>query len=159
MRRQEIEEQSAWRIAQKAVSGTAMRYAPRATKKLQHTQIPKIMRKFRFEDLEIWQDAIVVSDELFDLADKLEDRKWFRFAEQLRGATLSITNNICEGSGSTSKPDFARFLNYSKRSVFEVANILFVLHRRQIITEETLDRLLDKLDHQSRKIVNFRKSL
>ena len=117
------------------------------------------MRKFRFEDLEIWQDAIAVSDELFDLSDKLENRKWYRFAEQLRGATLSITNNICEGSGSTSGKDFARFLNFSKRSVFEVANILYILHRRKWITDETLDHLLDKVDHLSRKIVNFRKSL
>lgn len=117
------------------------------------------MRKFRFEDLEIWQDSMALTDDLLDIADELENRKWYRFAEQLRDATLSVSNNISEGSGSTSKPDFARFLNYSKRSVFEIANILFVLHRRQVITEDTLERLLDKLDQQSRKTVNFRKSL
>ena len=118
-----------------------------------------IMRKFRFEDLEIWQDAMALADDLLDIADELENRKWYRFAEQLRDATLSVSNNISEGSGSTSKPDFARFLNYSKRSVFEIANILFVLHRRQVITEDTLEKLLHELDHQSRKIVNFRKTL
>jgi len=117
------------------------------------------MRKFRFEDLEIWQDAIALTDHLLDIADELEREKRYRFAEQLRGAVLSISNNIAEGSGSNSKKDFAKFLNYSKRSCFEVANVLFVIHRRNRIDIEKFDMLLDKLDHLSRKIINFKKTL
>ena len=30
------------------------------------------MTKFRFEDLKIWQLAISIADELFDIADELE---------------------------------------------------------------------------------------
>jgi len=44
------------------------------------------MVKFRFQDLKIWQLAIEIADELFDLADQLEDRKLYRFAEQLRAS-------------------------------------------------------------------------
>ena len=51
-------------------------------------------KQFRFQDLEIWQRGATVSSRLFRLADALEQRRLFRFAEQLRGATLSITNNI-----------------------------------------------------------------
>lgn len=50
--------------------------------------------QFRFQQLEIWKRGASISSELFRLADALEERKMFRFAEQLRGATLSITNNI-----------------------------------------------------------------
>ena len=32
------------------------------------------MAKFRFEDLEIWQMAIEIADELFDIADHLEKK-------------------------------------------------------------------------------------
>ena len=42
--------------------------------------------KFRFQDFEIWKEAIDLGSILFDIADKLEDKKLFRFAEQLRGA-------------------------------------------------------------------------
>ena len=59
--------------------------------------------KFRFMDLGIWQDAIEVGGTLFDLADNLEAKKMYRFAEQLRGSGLSMSNNIAEGSGSNSK--------------------------------------------------------
>lgn len=41
--------------------------------------------KFRFMDLEIWQDAIEIGSHLFDLADELEEKKLYRFADQLRG--------------------------------------------------------------------------
>ncbi len=45
---------------------------------------------FRFQDLEIWKKAIKIGDKLFDIADELEMKKLFRFAEQARGASLNI---------------------------------------------------------------------
>ncbi len=117
------------------------------------------MAKFRFQDLKIWQLAIDIGIELFDLADMLDGNRLYKFAEQLRGAGLSMSNNIAEGSGSSSKKEFAQFLNIARRSTFENANILIVLHRRQLISEEKLERLLDELDHLCRQITNFQKSL
>ncbi|MEA1923973.1 MAG: four helix bundle protein [Pseudomonadota bacterium] len=101
------------------------------------------MAKFRFQDLKIWQLAIQIADELFDIADKLEQKRLYRFVDQLRGAGMSMSNNIAEGSGSSSKKDFKHFLNIARRSTFENANILILLNRRNLISEETLDRLLD----------------
>ena len=117
------------------------------------------MVNFRFEKLEIWQLAIQISDSLFDIADELAEKKKFRLSEQLYGACLSISNNISEGSGSFSDKDFANFLNISRRSVFECANILFIVCRRKYIETAYRDELLKELDHLSRKITNFRKSL
>jgi len=85
------------------------------------------MAKFRFQDLKIWQLAISISDELFDIADELERKKKYRFAEQLRGSGMSMSNNIAEGSGSSSKKEFIQFLNIARRSTFENANILILL--------------------------------
>ena len=52
------------------------------------------MDYFRFENMDIWKDAIEISDRLFDYSDKAEDKRYFRFAEQLRSASMSISNNI-----------------------------------------------------------------
>ncbi len=84
------------------------------------------MNDFRFEQLDIWKNAIEVSNVLFDIADKADSIKMYKFAEQLRAATMSISNNIAEGSGSFSNKEFSQFLNISRRSIFEVANILFI---------------------------------
>ncbi len=117
------------------------------------------MAHFRFKDLDIWKELIELNDKLFDLADVMVDAQSFRIAEQLRAASLSISNNIAEGSGSFSSKDFAIFLNYARRSVFEVANISFVANRRKFINQEQLNQLLNELDSLSRKITNFRKSI
>ena len=117
------------------------------------------MARFRFQDLRIWQLSIQIADELFDIADQLEQRKLYRFAEQLRGAGMSMSNNIAEGSGSSSKNEFRQFLNIARRSTFENANILILLQRRKLITKETLDTLLDELDSLCRQITSFQKSL
>ena|SRR3989338_4659543 len=95
------------------------------------------MVKFRFQDLEIWKDAIGIAHKLFDIADGLEEKRRYRFAEQLRGAGVSM----------------------SKRSTFENANILILLEKRGLIKSEELNNLLEELDHLCRKITNFKKSL
>jgi len=115
--------------------------------------------KFRFMDLEVWQDAVEIAGRLFDLADRLETKKLYRFAEQLRGSGLSMSNNIAEGSGSHSKREFANFLNIARRSTFENANVILVLESRGLIEEGEVTRVLERLDHLCRKITNFQRSL
>jgi len=117
------------------------------------------MVKFRFQDLKIWQLSIQIADELFDLADELEKRKLYRFAEQLRGAGMSMSNNIAEGSGSSSVKEFSQFLNIAKRSTFENANILILLEKRKLLAQEKLDALLADLDKLCRQITAFRRTL
>jgi len=117
------------------------------------------MEDFRFEKLDIWNDAIEVSDPLFTIAEKADEKRFYKFAEQLRAATLSISNNIAEGSGSFSDKEFASFLNISRRSVFECANILYIYERRKIIDSSERKTIYPKLISLSKKITNFRKSL
>ena len=117
------------------------------------------MIKFRFQDLKIWQLAIQIADELFDIAEILEKKRLYRFAEQLRGAAISAPNNIAEGSGSSSKKEFIQFLNVGRRSTYENANILILLEKRGLVSAEYLSQLLDKLDHLCRQITNFQTSL
>jgi len=115
--------------------------------------------KFRFMDLEIWQDAMEVARRLFDLADRLESKRLYRFAEQLRGSGLSMSDNIAEGSGSSSRREFSNFLNIARRSTFENANVTLVLESRGLLDEGEVTELLERLDHLCRKITNFQRSL
>jgi four helix bundle protein len=64
-----------------------------------------------------------------------------------------------EGSGSSSKKDFKQFLNIARRSTFENANILILLHKRSLLSEESLDLMLKKLDALCRQITSFSNSL
>jgi len=117
------------------------------------------MGKFRFEDLDIWKKSIAVSTLIFSISDELDKRHLYRWAEQLRGAGISISNNIAEGSGSFSKKEFVQFLNFSRRSTFETANILIILKTQNLIEGNNFQVLINNLDYLSRQITNFIKSL
>jgi len=117
------------------------------------------MVKFRFQDLKIWQLSIQIADELLDVAENLEKKRLYRFAEQLRGAAMSAPDNIAEGSGSSFKKEFIHFLNMARRSTYENANIVILLERRGLISTKYLTQPLDKLDHLCRQVTNFQTSL
>jgi four helix bundle protein len=72
---------------------------------------------------------------------------------------MSMSNNIAEGSGSNSKTEFRNFLNIARRSTFEVVNILVILNMRNLIDQETIDFLFNRLETLSRKTTQFQRSL
>jgi len=117
------------------------------------------MKKFRFENLEIWQRAVEVARKLFRLADILEENKLYRFADQLRGAGISMPNNIAEGSGSTSKKEFVQFLNIARRSTFENASMILVFAKDNLISEDMKSEIVQDLDELCRMITSFSRSL
>ena len=77
--------------------------------------------------------AIEVADKLLDIADELDKKRLYRFAEQLRDAGMSMSNNIAKGSelssksGSSSNNEFMQFFSIARLSTFENANILILL--------------------------------
>ena len=117
------------------------------------------MAQFRFQNLEIWKQAIEIADSLLNVADEMDERRFYCFSDQLRGAALSISNNISEGAGSASKKEFVQFLNFAKRSCFENANMLILFCKRGLISEQLKDEQLTALEQESKMIEAFRKSL
>lgn len=117
------------------------------------------MVRFRFENLDIWQRAAEVASKLFRLARKFEEMKLFRFADQLRGSALSMTNNIAEGSGSISPKEFARYLDIARKSTFENASMILVFAREGFIEPNTKQELLRDLDELCRMITAFSRAI
>jgi four helix bundle protein len=93
------------------------------------------------------------------IADELDGRRLYRYAEQLRAAGLSLSNNIAEGSGSKHKQEFSQFLNIARRSLFEDASMLLVFERLGLLNSGETDELLTDCDVLSRKITNFARTL
>jgi four helix bundle protein len=114
---------------------------------------------FRFEDLEIWHLAVELAVKFHRVAEQLDQRKFYRYAEQMRAAGLSVSNNISEGSGSEHMQEFKRFLNIARRSLFEDASMLFVFERLTLLKVDEATELLEACDKLSRKITNFSRSL
>jgi four helix bundle protein len=114
---------------------------------------------WRFEDLEIWNNAVDLAVKFHRIADRLDKRRLYRYAKQLRAASLSLSNNIAEGSDSTHNQEFIQFLNITRRSLFEDASMLLVFERLGFLENTEVDELLWDCDEESRKITNFSRTL
>ena|SRR5687768_2557738 len=118
-----------------------------------------IMAKFRFEDLEIWKEAIKISIKIFRIADGMEAKKLWRSADQLRGVGMSIPNNISESTGTNMTKEQKQLLRYSKRECFEAANILVILEIEELISHELKEELYDRLSVLCRRIEAYSHTL
>ncbi len=99
-----------------------------------------------FEELDIWkksQDYGVVVFNLCESNDKL--KKDYSFKDQLKRASLSISNNIAEGFEYNNNNDFYRFLRISKGSCGEVRNCLLFSNKVGYTKEHETKELIDSL--------------
>ena len=115
--------------------------------------------KFRFQDLKIWQEAISLTSALFQIADTLEGRKHFRFADQLRGVALGMPNNIAESTGTSMKGEQVQLLRYARRECFEAANMLIILEREGLVEPALTSQFFARLDLLSRSIHAYMKAI
>jgi len=81
---------------------------------------------FRFEKLQIWQDARKFAVSIYKLTDSFPKEEKFALVDQLRRAAVSIALNIAEGSDRKSDKEFKRFLRTSIGSLEEVVTALYI---------------------------------
>ena len=89
--------------------------------------------KFDFEELEVYQRTLNFVNKVFEVTGKFIRSFQFSLGDQFRRASLSIINNIAEGSGKQSQDDKKRFYKYSLDSAREcIPMITISLSQRQI---------------------------
>lgn len=110
----------------------------------------------KFEDLLVWQksqDLAVIIYKTF------KDNKDFSFRDQIKRATVSISNNIAEGFDRNSNADFLRFLYFSLASNSEVRSMLYLSVRLGFIDETEAGKLIDKTNEISKMLHGLIKSI
>jgi four helix bundle protein len=94
------------------------------------------MKIKRFEELECWKEARILTKIVYELVKNDGFLKDYRLRDQITGAAVSIMNNIAEGFGSQSNAEFVRFLTYARRSTLEVQSCLYVALDQRYVTED-----------------------
>jgi len=113
----------------------------------------------RFEDLDLWNEAIVIGVEIYKLTSVGKLEKDYSSKDQLRRAAISISNNIAEGFEYNNNKSFIKFLKYSKGSAGELRSNLFVLKEASVISNGEYEGLETKLLTISKNIGGFIKYL
>jgi four helix bundle protein len=90
----------------------------------------------RFEDLDAWQVADELRQEVYALTATGPASQDFKFCNQIRDAASSATRNISEGFGRFHPKDFAHFMDFSIGSVMEIQDCLRDGVLRQHFTDD-----------------------
>ena len=115
--------------------------------------------RFRFEKLEVWQEARKINQVIYRLTRKFPKEELFAMTSQIRRASISVSSNIAEGSGRNSDKDFAHFLEQAYGSLMEVASIFYLALDEGYVKESDLDPLFDELERLAKRTVSLNGSL
>jgi four helix bundle protein len=114
--------------------------------------------KFNFEKLDVYQDAIEFANNIYNITKPFPKSEMFGITNQIRRASVSIPNNIAEGS-SRGKKEFIHFLNISLGSTYECVPLLEISRRQGYVKGDMFNELIDELHKISAKINALKNSL
>lgn len=106
--------------------------------------------------MEVWQDARRLAVDVYRDFSSVKD---FSFCDQIKRAAISISNNVAEGCGRTTKPDFARFLDIAKGSSAEVRSMYRIAESLRFVSSETAQVRCLQRETISKQIGGFAKYL
>ncbi len=110
----------------------------------------------RFEDIETWQLARVLTRKVYRLTKKLEFAKDYGLKRQMQDAAGSSMHNIAEGFDSETNAEFIRFLRYAKRSCTEVQSELYVALVEEYISPKEFEDVYEQARRTRAAVWGFR---
>lgn len=113
----------------------------------------------KFEDLEIWQLANSLSNEIYDVIKSTDLDTDYALKNQIDRSAMSISDNIAEGFEREGNKEFIHFLSIAKGSFGETRSQLYKVSYRNYIDNEKFEELKSKTELISKKISTFMKYL
>ncbi len=114
---------------------------------------------FGFEKLDVWQKAVEFADRVYAVTRAFPDDERFGLTSQMRRASVSISSNVAEGSGRSSKKDFSHFVAIAYGSTMEVVSQAQVAFRQSILQQPDRDDLYARAEELARMLSGLRSSL
>ena len=115
------------------------------------------MRNFR--EYDVWVDGMDLVDAIYTLVDTFPNTEKFGLSSQITRSAISIPSNIAEGASRTSQKDFARFLEISLGSCFELETQLRIANKQKYILSTEFEILLSNLISLQKRIFALRKKV
>lgn len=114
---------------------------------------------FRFEKLQVWQEARELVKEVYRITSKFPKEEQFGLINQLRRAAVSILLNLAEGANRNSDKEKITFFEMSHTSVDEVVTGFYVALDLGYISQAEFDQIYELLSKQAAKTFALKKSL
>ena len=109
----------------------------------------------RFEDLEIWQEARKLFNQIKDVANETDLKNDFRLKDQIKASSGSVMDNIAEGFERDGNLEFRQFLSVAKGSAGETRSQIYRVYDSMYISEEKMKLLVNDYEKLSKRISAF----
>ena len=111
--------------------------------------------KFDFRNLDVWQLAKELRNEINELCRKLPSEEKYRLVDQMIRASRSVTANIAEGHGRYHFQENIQFCRQARGSLFELLDHLTVCLGCNYISESTFQIFESKLQFAIKKLNGY----
>ena len=112
-----------------------------------------------FEDLEIWQKAREICNDVWLMMEETTLQKDYGLKNQMNTSSGSVMDNIAEGFDRMSDKEFVRFLYIALGSCSEVKSMLYLSNRLNYLSQHQSDELIIKANEVGRIIRGLIKSI
>ena len=112
-----------------------------------------------FEKLKIWQKAMDIAVEVYEVSTSLPLDEKFNLIHQIKKCAVSIPSNIAEGSGRNYDKEFVQFLGIANGSTFELITQLILAKRLKLANEDLIQPIINQLVEVSNMNFSLQKTL
>lgn len=113
----------------------------------------------RFEDIQAWQEARILTKQVYVMTREGALSKDFGLRDQLQRASVSVMANIAEGFDCDSHAEFARFLGFVRCSAVEIQSLLYAALDAGYITPEIFKTTYEQANKTKAMVSAFKSSL
>jgi len=108
-----------------------------------------------FRDLLVWQKAMKVVTEVYQITQSFPKEELYGLTSQIRRSAVSIPSNMAEGYGRNSTKDYLRFLQIANGSLYELQTQIEIALNLEYITKQDFEKAYEN----SREIERMLSSL
>lgn len=108
-----------------------------------------------FKELKIWKQGITIAKKCYILTTTFPKHEQYNLSSQIVRCGVSIASNIAESSSRTSEKDYARFVEISLGSAFELQTQLIIAQEIKMGDQIILNELLNEIETEQKMIASF----
>ena len=112
-----------------------------------------------FRKLDIWVKSLDLVTDIYRVTNTFPNQERFGLISQMQRSAVSIPSNIAEGSAKSSNKDFARFLEMSIGSSYELETELTIASKLNYMELDVFVSLQNKIVEIQKMIIGFKNKL
>ena len=112
-----------------------------------------------YKDLIVWQRAMELVVEVYQLVKKLPKEELFALSDQIRRAVISIPSNIAEGYERNSTKEYIHFLSIAKGSKAELETQLLLCTKIHYLNNSDIEKSISLIQEIGKMINSLQKHL